>query len=62
VVLGVTLHLGIDLLMAVRTFSYQMYVLYLLFRDEPEEEEVASGAERAMAERATAEPVIAEPA
>ncbi len=35
IAVGVLLHLGIDLLMAVRTFSFQMYVLYLLFLDEP---------------------------
>ncbi|MEE9382018.1 MAG: HTTM domain-containing protein [Nannocystaceae bacterium] len=34
VVSGVGLHLGIDMLMQVRTFSLQMFVLYFLFREE----------------------------
>lgn len=54
IAVGVLLHLGIDLLMAVRTFSFQMYVLYLLFLDEPKEADAAEAESREATPRPSA--------
>lgn len=43
IALGVALHLGIDMLMAVRTFSLQMLALYILFMIPAQRDRPASG-------------------